>query len=232
MAGSSQISHDEHHRALVRRLSAEVRPTHQLWPVGARVALWMVMEISVAAWAIGHTSNHFAQKLTNPVYVIEIVFFVVAAIIFAVFAFRSAIPGRTLPATGATLAGVFVLAGTIVLTMAAPIDTAGHLGDFVRSGLRCAFDTVMFGALPWLALWWLVGRGAPMSGALSGLFVGAGSLLFSFAVMRVVCPIDEPLHLLTWHLLPALLAIALSTLAGVVWLRFRPRARLAVMLER
>jgi hypothetical protein len=64
-----------------------------------------------------------------------------------------------------------------------------------------------------------------MSGWLSGLLVGAGALLFSFAVMRISCPIDEPLHLLTWHLLPALLVIALSTAAGAICLRFRPRTR-------
>jgi hypothetical protein len=105
------------------------------------------------------------------------------------------------------------------------MDTANQLGNFTRIGLRCAVSTVMFGALPWLALWWLVGRGAPLSGGLSGLFVGAGSLLFSFAVMRIVCPIDDPLHLLMWHLLPAIAVIGLSTLAGAVWLRFRPRTR-------
>jgi hypothetical protein len=38
-------------------------------------------------------------------------------------------------------------------------------------------------------------------------------------MLRLECPIDEPLHILTWHLLPALALIALSTLAGGTWLR-------------
>ena len=37
--------------------------------------------------------------------------------------------------------------------------------------------------------------------------------------------IDERLHVFTWHLLPALALIALSTLAGGTWLRFRRRTR-------
>jgi hypothetical protein len=41
----------------------------------------------------------------------------------------------------------------------------------------------------------------------------------------MVCPIDEPLHLLIWHLLPALTVIGLSALAGIKLLRFRPRVR-------
>jgi hypothetical protein len=64
-----------------------------------------------------------------------------------------------------------------------------------------------------------------MNGWLSGLLVGGGALLFSFAVMRIACPIDEPLHLLTWHLLPVLIVIVLSTVVGSFSLRFRPSNR-------
>jgi hypothetical protein len=184
----------------------------------------MMLELGVLAWVATHTTNHFTTKLTHPGYVIEVVFFAAGAIISAVLALRSAIPGRTLSASEATIAGALMLTGTIVVAISQPMITSNPLGDFVRTGLRCAGATVMFGALPWLLLWWLVRRGAPTSGWLSGLLVGAGALLFSFAVMRVVCPIDEPLHLLTWHLLPALVVIALSTMAGAAWLRLRPRS--------
>jgi hypothetical protein len=225
VSGAPHISHEEHHRALVRRLSKEVRPARPLWPVGARLGLWMVLEAGVLAWVMSHTTNHFTAKLTHPVYVIELVFFAGAALISAALALRSAVPGRTLLASEATIAGALVLAGTIVLTIAQPMDTSYTLGDFARSGLRCACETVMLGTLPWLSLWWMVRRGAPMSAWLSGLLVGAGALLFSFAVMRIACPIDEPLHLLTWHLLPALALVALSAVAGATWLRFRPSTR-------
>jgi hypothetical protein len=225
VSGAPHISHEDHHRALVRRLSSEVRPARPLWPVGARLGLWLVLEAGVLAWVMSHTTNHFTAKLTHPVYAIELVFFAGAALISAALALRSAVPGRTLLASEATFAGALVLAGTIVFTIARPMDTSYTLGDFGRSGLRCACETVMLGALPWLSLWWMVRRGAPMSGWLSGLLVGAGALLFSFAVMRIACPIDEPLHLLIWHLLPALASIALSALAGATWLRFRPSTR-------
>jgi len=225
MSGAPHISHEEHHRALVRRLSSNTTPSRPLWPVNARLALWAVVEVGVLAWVMNHTTNHFVAKLSHPVYVMEIVFFATAAIISAASALKSAIPGRKLSASEVTIATTLVLAGTIVVAIAQPMDTSNPLSDFVRIGLRCAGATVMLGALPWLALWWLVKRGASMSGWLSGLFVGAGSLFFSFAVMRIACPIDEPLHLLTWHLSPALVVIALSTMAGAIWLRFRPRIR-------
>jgi len=225
MSEAPEIGYEAHHRALVRRLSSEITPSRPLWPVSARLTLWMLIEVGILAWVMSHTRNNFVTKLTHPAYAIEIVFFATAAIICAALALKSAIPGRTQSAKEATMATAFVLIGTVVLIMAQPMATSDSLGDFARNGWRCAIATVRFGTLPWLGLWWLVRRGASMSGWLSGLLVGAGALLFSFAVMRIACPIDEPLHLLTWHLFPALAVIALSTLAGIKWLRFRPRYR-------
>ena len=180
------------------------------------------MEVAILAWVMSHTTNNFVAKMTHPAYAVEIIFFAAAAIICAELALKSAIPGRTISAKEATIATVLVLVGTVILIIAQPMATSDPLGDFARNGRRCAIETIEFGALPWLALWSLVKRGASMSGWLSGLLVGAGALLFSFTVMRIGCPIDEPLHLLTWHLSPALAVIALSTLGGVKWLRFRP----------
>jgi hypothetical protein len=225
MSGTADIGHQERHRALVSGLASEITPRRPLWPVRARLALWMLMEVGLLGWVISHTTNNFVARLAHPAYVIEIVFFATAAIICAALALKSAIPGRILSAKEVTMAASLAMAGTVVLIMAQPIATSDPLGDFARNGLRCAVSTVLLGALPWLGLWWLVKRGASMSGWFSGLFAGAGALLFSFAVMRIVCPIDEPLHLLIWHLLPALTVMALSALAGVKWLRFRPRIR-------
>jgi hypothetical protein len=222
---ASQITHEDHHRALVRRLATKVKPTRRLWSVGVRLGIWILLEVGVLAWVVTHTDNDFIQKLRQPVYTIEILFFAAAAIISATLALRSAVPGRALRASEATLAAVLLLAGAVLVTVAEPVITANLLADFMRTGLRCARETWMLAAAPLLLLWWMVRRGASMRGGLSGLLVGAGALFFSFATMRIACPIDEPLHVLTWHLLPALTLIALSTLVGGVWLRFRRSAR-------
>jgi hypothetical protein len=47
--------------------------------------------------------------------------------------------------------------------------------------------------------------------------------------MRVACPIDQPLNVLTCHLLPALALIALSTLAGGTW--FDSAGALGVLIQ-
>jgi Negative regulator of sigma F len=225
MSGAPHIRHEAHHRALVSRLAGEITLRRPLWPVSARLTLWMLIEVGILAWVISHTTNNFVARLTHPAYAIEIIFFETAAIICAALALKSAIPGRIVSAKEVTMAASLAMAGTVVFIIAQPIATSDPLGEFARNGWRCAVDTVLFGTLPWLGLWWLVKRGASMNGWLSGLLAGAGALLFSFAVMRMVCPIDEPLHLLIWHLLPALTVIGLSALAGIKLLRFRPLVR-------
>jgi hypothetical protein len=215
------MTHDEHHRALVRRLAAEVKPTRRLWSVGMRLGLWMALEVGVLTWVATHTSNDFMQKLKQPVYAIEVVFFVAAAVISAALALRSAIPGRALRASEATLAAVLVIAGTLFVAVVEPMDPTTPLGGFARVGLPCAYSIGIFTALPLLLLWWMVRRGASMSGGLSGLLAGAGASFYSFAMLRLVCPLDEPLHIVTWHLLPAFALTTLSTVAGGRWLRFR-----------
>ena len=220
MSEALQITHEEQHRDLVRRLAAEIKPTRRLRPVGVRLGLLILVEAGVLTWVATHTTNHFTHKFSQPAYALEVVFFSAAAIISAVLALRSAIPGRALRPGEAMLATALVVAGTILVIVSEPVSIANPLGDFVRTGRRCAFETWMFAAPPLLVLWWMVRRGAAMRGRLSGLLAGAGALFFSFAIMRLACPIDEPIHLLVWHLLPAFALIALSTLAGGVWLRF------------
>jgi hypothetical protein len=225
MTEASHRTHEDYHRALVRRFAADLKPTRLLWRVGLRLGAWLALEVAVLAWVVVHTNNRFMDKLIQPTYGMEIVFFTAAAIILAVLALRSAVPGRSLNAGQAAIAVALIVAGTVLVTMAEPVSTTSSLSEFLRLGLRCVRGTFVLAALPWLALWWLVKRGAPMRGGLSGLLIGGGALFFSFAMMRLACPIDEPLHLLTWHLLPALALMALSTLAGITWLGFRPRIR-------
>jgi hypothetical protein len=63
MNGTAYIVHEEHHRALVKRLSSEVTPTRPLWPVGGRLALWMMLEVGVLAWVIrGSPETDFGSR--------------------------------------------------------------------------------------------------------------------------------------------------------------------------
>ncbi len=221
MTEASHTTHEEHHRALVERLAVNLRPVRRLWPVSIRFGLWLILQIGVLAWVGTHTHNDFMRKLEAPRYMLEVALFGGAAIVAAIIALRSAIPGRQVRAGELAFVLAPVLVG-IGLVLTEPLRTGYPLTEFILAGLSCAYQTCLLAAAPCIALWWAVKRGAPMRGATAGLAAGAAAALFSFAMMRIGCPIDERLHLLIWHLVPALIVAALSALAGAVWLRFRP----------
>jgi hypothetical protein len=222
MTEVSQTTHEDRHRALVERLAANLRPVRRLWPVSIRFGLWLILEVGVLAWVGTRTHNDFMRKLEAPQYMLEVALFGAAAIVAAIIALRSAIPGRQVRAGEIAFVLAPVLAG-IGLVFTEPLRTGYPLAEFILTGLSCAYQTCLLAAAPCIALWWAVKRGAPMRGATAGLAAGAAAAFFSFAMMRIGCPIDERLHLLTWHLIPALIVAALSALAGAFWLRFRPR---------
>jgi hypothetical protein len=142
----------------------------------------------------------------------------VAGAIGGALALRSAIPGRAPRRMELGLLLVITVASALAL-LHQPINLVMPIGNFIRQGLPCLFAIAMFAALPLLVLFWAVRRGAPLAGGVSGALAGAGAFLFSFALMRVDCPIDEGLHLLMWHFLPALIGVALSAAAGFLLFR-------------
>ena len=215
------MTHEERHRELVERIAVGLKPVRLPWPEGARLGFWLLLEGAMLAWVVAHTTNDFMLRLYWPSYTLEIVIFAAAAVLAARLALRSAIPGRAVSPSEVVLVTILVAAGTALLA-GFPVRTSYPLGEFIRQGVTCASITCLLAAPPWIALAWAVKRLAPMRGALSGALVGASALLFSFAIMRIYCPLDEPLHLITWHLLPVLGVTALSGLIGVFWLRFRP----------
>ncbi|MGO9055881.1 MAG: NrsF family protein [Candidatus Binataceae bacterium] len=222
MTEAQQTTHEERHRALVERLAANLQPVRRLWPVRVRLGLWLALQAVLLVWVASHTPNDFMRKLEAPRYLLEVAMFAGAAILAAVIALRSAIPGRPVRTGELAITLVLLLAGTGLL-ITQPLRTGYPLSEFIGVGRLCAMHTCLLAALPWIALWWAVKRGAPMHAGAAGLAVGTAAALLSFALMRLKCPNDERLHLLTWHLLPALLIAALSALAGMLWLRFRPR---------
>src|SRR5260370_42049774 len=92
---SENITHEQRHRALVDRLARDLRPTKPLWPVRVRIALWVALELAVIVYAASmHSGRHdLRQQLSSPMYLAELISFIVAGVLAAVLAFRSAVPG-------------------------------------------------------------------------------------------------------------------------------------------
>src|SRR5206468_613923 len=106
----------------------------------------------------------------------------------------------------------------LALWLALQTLTLGSSWGFVARGALCVICILGYSAIPWTVLFVAVRRGAPLDAPLVGVCAGAAALLFAAAAVRIACPIDEALHLLTWHAMPVALGTALSGVAGARWL--------------
>jgi hypothetical protein len=212
------------HDTLVARLKADLTPVRPLWSPSVRLASWLALAVTVVAIAMKIGLRHdLATQLGRPLYLLEVVTLLVAGGAAAGAALWGAVPGRGVRGMGYLAPALGLLSGVLLLTQ--PV-AAYSRGPFIRSGLQCAFCVTMFGLLPWAAILTAVSRGAPLEGRATGAHAGAAAFLIGAAAVRVACPIDDPLHLLAWHMTPVVFWITLSAAFGSVWLvRWRRFAR-------
>ncbi len=197
------------------------RPSARLWPVGARLALWVSVEVAIAlAVAMFAPRHDLYSRLGTFLYACEIALFIAAGILAAEIALRSAIPGRKV--RGAEMAAFVALTASAVILVASAPGSTTPWSDFLAAGERCLACTFALAAVPWGVLLILARRGVALREGLTGSMIGAAAFFFTFAITRLGCPIDGAIHLLAWHIGPAFVAIALSAIIGNACLGYEP----------
>jgi hypothetical protein len=217
-------AHEATHRALVDRITHELKPVRRLWPIPVRLAIWMLVDIAVLAilWNWNMRPD-FAVVLRKPQFLLEMGLFFGAGQLLAFFALRAAVPGRETSRAQVWLCATMV-AGAILLVASEPVAAYGSEAEFVRAGVRCMCASIIFATLPLMTLFWVVRRGAVFAAKRTGALVGGAALLFTFAIQRGGCPLDDRQHLLVWHLIaPGTILIAISVIAAARWMRLSSR---------
>ena len=217
-------NHEATHRALVDKIARELKPVRRLWPIPIRLAIWMLVDIAVLAclWT-WYMRPDFAAAVRRPQFLLEIGFFFLAGQLLAFIALSAAVPGRETSRAQVGLC-VAVIAGAILLLAGEPVAAYGSNAEFVRAGVRCMFASLIFATFPLLTLFWVVRRGAVFEARRTGAMVAGAALLFTFAIQRGGCPLDDRQHLMVWHLLaPGTILIGISVIAAARWMRFRLR---------
>jgi len=205
------------HERLVAQLLADARPVRPLWSPHTRLAVWLVLQALTLGFAVEFgLRQDLGAHLRQPLFLLEVGALIAAGATAAAVALRAAVPG-----TGgrwAVTLSVLLVAAAVALVSLEPATAIRSVRGFVASGAQCLACILAFSALPWIALFLALRRGAPLDAPLAGAYAGAAAFLFAAAAVRIACPIDEGLHLLTWHTLPIAMGAALSGIAGARWL--------------
>jgi hypothetical protein len=214
---------------LVEHLVADAQPVRRLWPPSVRFGLWLLLGLVVVlVYALSGLRPDLAVQLREPAFVLEVGLFFATAGLLAALSLAAAVPGRE-PTRRQYVVTMVLAAAIWVLPIRYPAEASLALERFLELAAGCQRQTILLALLPWAALLVALRRGAPLAGAVSGSLAGAAAFLLAAATMRLACPADERFHLLVGHGLPALVGVAVSAIAGGLWLsRWRtvgPRAR-------
>ncbi len=168
---------------LLDRLLDDFRPVKRLWPVGVRLALWVLLDAAIVGIGAAVAGGaDLREQFQQPARLFAITPVLLATIAAAYLALRSAIPDRA--ASVAELSAlVLTMAGALMVANFAPVAAAESLRAARGSGLSAILRMTGLATGPGLALFWAVRRGVPVQArATAGLIGVAG---FGFSLLAV-----------------------------------------------
>jgi hypothetical protein len=213
---------------LIRRLADEATPVRRLPSWLTRTAVWLGLALAsgvvVVLWM--GARRDLLDVLFTPVFALETLLLVLTTVTAAAGALIIAVPGeersalvRWLPVTAA-LAALFWVASELAVVAAA----GGPVGRFVPAW-GCVAKTIRVGLVPGVVLFAMVGRAAPLRAAWAGLLALLATSAAGALGTNIICPVDRPLHVLMWHVVPMSVLAGCGAALGVVFLTWTRRLR-------
>jgi hypothetical protein len=213
---------------LVEQLAAGVTPVRRLLDPTQRAALWTAAAAVCVLIGVLHfgVRRDLATIWYTAGFLLRVGLLVATMWLAVVTSFRLAVPGRD---TGAwSRWWPIVGLGALMAVAAAELVAGalfGHAGSPLR-GWSCMRKVAFVGAVPAAMAVAMIHRAAalePRWTALLGvLAAGAAGGLTS----ELACPINAPVHIFLWHVLPVAVSAGVGAIAGSLLLDLlRPKGR-------
>ncbi len=217
---------------LIGLLSHDAKPVRPLPAPVKRVLFWLAISLFYAAFVIAAKSPRpdLIGKLAEQRFVIEVAAAFLTAVLSAVAAFSSGIPGRAiwerilpLPPLAVWLAslGEGCLQSWLRLGTPAP----GFTTEFI-----CIPNVLMAGLAPGIVMLWMIRKSAPIAPILTTGLATLAAAAFGAAVLRLYHTEDASLMVLVWQFGAVALFTALGALVGRRWLYWRSASPKALLM--
>ena len=157
------------------------------------------------------------QLATEPRFLLETMLGVAATLWISLLAFRSSVP--------AALSKQFALAGLVLMALWLFQYVIGVFNPTLKPstlGVRhhCYLETMLYALPVILAGLYLVQRLHPLRPMHTAMFIGLVAGMLPALYMQIACMYDA-IHILTFHILPGLLMVAVSAGIAAIWHRRR-----------
>lgn len=191
---------------LIADLTQDLKPVKRLPRVALRAGLWAAITLGAIAVAICAFTKGLREDLGaalhNSVFYSETLAIVAAGVLATVAAFRLCVPDTRVRPDVRAMIALFsliwfgLIGGQLGKAGLAPPEPAGE---------PCLTDLSLFMAVPLLAVVFMAMRAASTFPALAGYCAVLAAGSFGALGMRLLCPNDDPAHLLAWHFLPVMI---------------------------
>lgn len=208
------------HEDLIVKLAADAGPVRPLGAPAVRMMRWVLVALVAvgAGIALRGIRANWASAFGDPTFVVTNLLILVVAVLSALAAFTSAVPGamrspllKWLPVAGLGAWGA-ILSQQVAATGS---FTSALVTERVLFG--CMWKTYGIAVGPALAILLLARRAAPLDWRWTGGLSALSALAFGVIGTELICPITGHAHLFVWHFMPvALMTVVAFALGGMV----------------
>jgi len=208
-------------RQAIERDLEPVRPLHPAWmrTLVAVAVMVVVLAFTLASASLRSDLDQIPMWLSWGCSTLQLAL----AVMLIGMSLRESVPGAGVPVGAVRTAAVTALTMQILVGVATSIYSPAvpMPGSDFTAGVGC-LKHEFFLALPtFVATLWLVFRALPLRAPTAGLLGGAGAAVASDAVLHLMCPMSDLLHVLVWHTGAVLIFMAVGWLIGLAWERAR-----------
>ena len=211
---------------LIVHLARSAGPVRPLAAPSVRLARWTAVAAPLTALStivIGPRAD-VLTAIHEPAFVGLVVATLVTGLFSAAVAFVLSVPGaersplqRAMPLVAG---GAWVLLLMVLLTIS---GDPGRRMLALPFHVLCLIEIAGLGVVPGWALFAMLRRAAPLRRAWSAALATLAAVALSAFATQLICPVDDPAHLLVGHVLPVACLSVWGAFAGRRWLNWLSR---------
>jgi hypothetical protein len=191
-------------------------------PIHVRVARWLAVSLALCALAvllIGARED-LPSAMRDPAFILFAAATFAAGLVAAAAGMTLSVPGAEVTPVWRLLAVVLAAGWALAWTMAllSGGDAGLRLAAFPNHW-PCVAEITGMSVLSGLVFFGMLRRAAPVRRTWCAALATLASATLAATATQIICPIDDPAHHLTGHVLPVSLLTAAGTLAGARALR-------------
>ncbi|NOQ65436.1 MAG: DUF1109 family protein [Methyloprofundus sp.] len=199
------------HVAVVRPRTRLLLPS-MLWFIGS----WIYV-VALSLYLGPLREGAVKSLVTSPQFAFESSMGLITGALFCVLAFRESIPSlRHQWLVYLSYLSAIVWVSCYVLGLTFPALEPSMLGKRAH----CVLEAYLYSMPPLLIGYFLIYRRYPLNAFRAGMFMGVSAGMIPALFMQISCMYD-PQHILTHHIGPATIAIAIGALLGLIFKKMK-----------